>query len=109
MTHLEFNCSDEKAVALIRASRLYDEGVMPAEWISVKERMPNADGEYLVFQHGYSGYKFVRTASFNVCYSGTDDDMHGKTVWYDYDSECGDYELIDITHWMPLPEAPKEE
>ena len=37
MTHLEFTCSDEKVVALLQASRLYDEGVKPVEWISVKE------------------------------------------------------------------------
>ena len=27
MTHLEFHCSDEKATALLKAARLYDEGV----------------------------------------------------------------------------------
>lgn len=27
MTHLEFYCSDEKATALLKAARLYDEGV----------------------------------------------------------------------------------
>lgn len=27
MTHIEFHCSDEKATALLKAARLYDEGV----------------------------------------------------------------------------------
>jgi hypothetical protein len=27
MTHLEFHCSSEKATALLKAARLYDEGV----------------------------------------------------------------------------------
>lgn len=38
MTHLEFDCSDEKATALLRAARLFDEEkelqpVKHAEWL----------------------------------------------------------------------------
>ena len=29
--------------------------------------------------------------------------------FYTYDSEYGYYEVTDITHWMPIPPAPKEE
>ena len=44
MNRLEINCRDEKALFLIEASRLYDEGlrVLP-EWIPCSERLPFAE------------------------------------------------------------------
>lgn len=95
MTHLEFNCSDEKAVALIRASRLYDEGVMPTEWISVDERLPEEreDVAILIRLDGCIYYRVGWWRGENV-------------EWM----QAG-LGLIEgtVTHWMPLPEPPKEE
>ncbi len=65
------------------------------KWISVKDRLPEVDVEILFF----CGTRI----------------RFGEYVWYglnegDYrwrDAVFGDY-LIDITHWMPLPEPPKD-
>ena len=54
------------------------------EWISVEERLPDQDGKYLV----YTGRGFVLTA-------------------YYYETNAFGFEFWDVTHWMPLPEAPK--
>ena len=61
MTHLEFDCSDEKALFLLKAARLYDEGLrnLP-EWISCNERMPEEAGSYLVTTRTISGIRYVR-------------------------------------------------
>ena len=69
-----------------------------AEWISVKDRLPErnklvlvravstARGGNITFVGAYDGFWFLQTAA----------DTIGLTIQY------------DITHWMPLPEPPKE-
>lgn len=62
------------------------------EWISVKDRLPDKDGQYLVYGLG------VTVAFLNMrdeCW----DDADGDDYWKDLDY---------FTHWMPLPEAPHE-
>lgn len=55
-------------------------------WIPVAERLPREDGFTLIFTaHGHAG----------VCYF--------TNGWW------GGYDRDGITHWMPLPEPPKEE
>lgn len=68
------------------------------EWISVKDRLPDRDGNYLCcFQTGY-----IYT------------EMYDNNGFYDYEPEfiSTEYEKIYhnniVTHWMPLPEPPKE-
>jgi len=62
-------------------------------WIPVTERLPEEDGMYLV--HGKwsaSGRKVTDTCEFYV------HDGYFRAAWN-----------FDVTHWMPLPEPPKEE
>lgn len=73
----------------------------PNEWVSVEERLPEENGEYIV------------TACDEGCPAG-------EGIWYDtvvvfaeyYDgcwtwNDGTEYDLTDIvTHWMPLPEPP---
>lgn len=60
-----------------------------SEWISIDERLPEEDVRVLVYINSERSYtKF-----------DTDRLKEGKWVrWYS-----------DVTHWMPLPEAPKGE
>lgn len=64
---------------------------MENNWISVKERLPEDDSYYLTFttEHTFEVYRY-------------DGDGEWVTDW-------GDTANHDITHWMPLPEPPKEE
>lgn len=81
------------------------------QWISVKERMPEKKDSYLVVKDLFGdkieticGFtKNLRDVSF------VDFDGNTNPGWYDYDSEYGYFEVNNVTHWMPLPEAPKEE
>ena len=73
----------------------------PNEWVSVEERLPEGNGEYIV------------TACDEGC-------PVGEGIWYDtvvvfaeyYDgcwtwNDGTEYDLTDIvTHWMPLPVPP---
>lgn len=62
------------------------------KWISVKEKLPENDYNYLVF-----------TSDRNDAVIAT---YYGDGEWLEYDST----NLIPlVTHWMPLPEPPKED
>jgi hypothetical protein len=67
------------------------------KWISVKDRLPESliDKDYLVCDN-FSNLAPLSTASYF------------KGEWFDYK---GDKHLYseDITHWMPLPEPPKQD
>ena len=70
-------------------------------WISVKDRLPNCNGIYLVWRPHYFGGEIGEPA---FCY------FDGLNTWHD--SYGVDFERIlnpdDVTYWMPLPEPPKE-
>lgn len=63
-------------------------GITVQEWVSVKDRLPETSGLYAISKYNvptlawYTGkdWRFANTAAV----------------------------VNDITHWMPLPEAPKE-
>ena len=79
------------------------------EWISVKERLPELEQEVLVYAVGKE--------------SGFEDDAHiaisMRYVFHIFTWDKGveewqapwDYfnRNYEVTHWMPLPEPPKEE
>ena len=69
-----------------RAEALYNAGYRKQEWISVDERLPEIEGTYLA----YTSRRTIEIAHFYPYY------VNGKPQ-FDY----------WITHWMPLPEAPK--
>lgn len=91
------------------------------KWISVKHRLPNDYGAVLVTwvnrnpEWYYANIKdtpFVGAAHY---YPKTKRWYWYSNVTEDYLAEYGDSEFdridkdIDITHWMLLPEPPKEE
>ena len=73
------------------------------KWISVKDRLPDNGGDYLVYfipdifwdrpHPSLNGYVDIKQF-----------DIRRKEF---YDSQCWDYLGESITHWMPLPEPPE--
>ena len=63
-----------------------------SEWISVKERLPDKKGEYLV--------------AVNRTSNGKPRGQTVNTAWYGYRHDGGFHEAI--THWMPLPDPPAQ-
>lgn len=82
------------------------------EWISVKDKLPNKNGKYLCCYRLYAfGSKSIGIYSFAKNLRKVDKydfKSENRAGWYDYDSEWGYYERNNVTHWMPLPELPKE-
>lgn len=68
------------------------------QWISVKDRLPNKSGSYLVVP-AKGGIDILRYSSkyklFNALDFGTQKDA--------------EFTQLKCTYWMPLPEPPEEE
>lgn len=79
-----------------------------SEWVSVKEALPE-NGRYLTCSV-WAGKQMIDIDSFSTDRSKVDDyDMRGLGAgFYNQHSESGYYPVDDVTHWMPLPEPPKE-
>lgn len=83
------------------------------KWISVTERLPEEDGKYLT---AYKLNTIPPTPWIEACWFAKNlrkvdkyDFPKKKPGFYNNDSEYGYFEVSGITHWMPLPEPPKEE
>lgn len=73
-----------KTEHLILAEHLYNAGYRKQEWISVEDRLPNKYTLVLIFVEGEIRLDYI----------------DGYGTWHENF-------LYRVTHWMPLPEAPK--
>lgn len=81
------------------ADHLIANGVTVQEWVPVAERLPALGERVLIFNlESVNQYT-------SVCF--LEKDEHEGFWW----CECGGDYLApgDVTHWMPLPEPPKED
>lgn len=78
------------------------------EWISVKDRLPEKDGEYLCIIEG-SICIFDFTKDLYTIDKYAFNKSKSNSGFYDFDRDLGYYEHTRVTHWMPLPEPPKGE
>ena len=70
-----------------------------SDWISIEEKLPPLDGQYLVFiSYIRDGniYKRIKVARFNKSTNHKISHFYGNQT----------FKTKDITHWMPLPSAP---
>ena len=69
------------------------------KWISVQDRLPEPNCVVLAYGEGEIGLAAIQ--KLQSAFAG------GDTIWIDVCGAWGDLRQ-DITHWMPLPEPPKE-
>ena len=113
-----FNCEecpefkyakDDKCRMAFIADHLIANGVTVQRWIPVSERLPESNGAYLV----HAGRRYIDCVRFaKDLYAIDPYDFairKGKSGFYIYDSEYGFDVYEGVTHWMPLPEPPKED
>lgn len=101
-------CSNKELSEI--ACSLIANGVTVNEWRPASEP-PKEDGSYLVSLTSFSGkHTWQDVCKFANNLEKVDAfDFKGikRAGWYSY--KDGDYyEIDDITHWMPLPQPPKE-
>ena len=97
-----------------RLAAYEDTGFTPAEvqqmrWIPVEERLPEEEGTYAVCVDGevkWDAYCMFGGKGRWLCYDG-----RLNALYIDpYSSESTrEPPYPSVTHWMPLPKAPKEE
>ena len=77
------------------ADHLIANGVTVQEWISVKDRLPEESGKHLVFGRTFGNKK----PQIWICECIS----IGRVMGW-----CNSAKNPVVTHWMPLPEPPKE-
>lgn len=79
------------------------------EWISVKDRLPDDGQRCLCCQViAYNGTGYHGLYYFHIS-KVSESGQRIENAFWGNDSEWGDYFMDNITHWMPLPELPKEQ
>ena len=81
--------------ALAIAQHLIDHGVTGQEWISVKDRLPEAGGYVVCIAKRSPFSRFMPMVA-----------RIEKNGWVNPITE---QYILEVTHWMPLPEPPKGE
>lgn len=94
-------------------AKMYMQGVRPVypvkqkdEWISVKDKLPDIDGYYLVTEkHPY--HNSITIVHFTKDLKSIDEfDFYNKSGpgWYVFDGEYGYIEVTSVVAWQLLPE-----
>ena len=115
-----------------QADHLIAHGVTVQEWISVKDRLPENGVHVLLCceVHGYGGEivgKYIcdgyyaeankivaygASSDYACDYSEEDDEFYLCEGWYETVKNCDNFNSVAVedfvTHWMHLPEPPKE-
>ena len=83
-----------------------------SEWISVKDKLPEKPGHYLVLTN--VNYWHGGCMDKNPEFFGTTKGYEGTTMsvldcFFDSTLSWNRVPNCHVTHWMPLPEPPKEE
>ena len=81
------------------AEELYKAGFCKQEWISVEDRLPEEDGTYITFTNAKGKSEGV------IAQSLVTKTIRGNTIRrWEWQTRISPWV---VTHWMPLPEAPK--
>ena len=78
------------------------------EWIKCSDKLPDKDGEYLVYisDRVWSGAMILW---FTNDFSQLDGDLYyPHKGFYESDPEYGYMEYKEVAHWMLLPEPPED-
>lgn len=80
-----------------------------SEWISVKDRLPRKQGKYLTVIGNPLG-EYILLLWFHPTAEKVSYEFMGNKnpIFYESDSEWGNITYDNVTHWMPLPELPKD-
>lgn len=107
-------CPHENCVLCQQAAEAIEELSKP-RWIPVAERLPENGGYYLVYLRPFTGETDIGPVSEEWAYATEMYFNKGQMLW---DNGNESYNAVlsavnteteyHITHWMPMPEPPKE-
>lgn len=94
--HTEFRLTVEQVKQLLQWLEDYKRLQSVSSWIPCSERMPNEPGTHVMVTDGVhimeSWYELI----------------DGEMLWVDNYTMYVNINFGEVTHWMPLPEPPKE-
>lgn len=78
-------------------------------WISVKERLPEEDGEYLIgWANSDEMYLSCFTRDcFGMSFGLRDEEQEHRPAWYYIDDEWGEVEWDNVEYWTEKPAPPE--
>ncbi len=74
-----------------------------SEWIPVSESYPEDETPVLILHRGEPRFGEIRWE-----YPTFEETFEAFKHWDDPYDDGKDWDWVDVTHWMELPEAPKE-
>jgi hypothetical protein len=89
-------CVTDAGYMLSKAGFLAGYQAAAPQWISVKDRLPENNGPILMWSGRLEDVPTCAAAGYELWNWSTEYSPH-------------DFRLSAITHWMPLPQPPKEE
>lgn len=78
------------------------------DWISVKDHLPTENGDYLVARDCFGLYRYYEAVSWANDLSELDKEdfpskyYKGVSGFYDFNGECGYYEVSDVLAWCKV-------
>lgn len=99
----EIDCAIEGLKALQAENDRLKKEVQQMRWIPVEERLPEENVTVLAFNADPHAEKYVLARYRTV--------VHLGCCWCQFDQEYDSWcaSCWKVTHWMPLPQPPKEE
>lgn len=92
----------------VTAKQLIDEQPTVYSWISVKDRLPGIDEDVLILYES----KVLHDTGYAITCLKDSIYFAGKRIQYQTPQWCQPWQYFGennvVTHWMPLPEPPKE-
>ena len=87
-------CKEQRTRCKMCELQMYRDGIIKnSDWISVDERLPGVSGKYICCVKDKRGNTWTVPADWSL----------EMKMWF---GEFGEIKNM-VTHWMPLPEAPK--
>jgi len=78
------------------------------EWISIKDKLPKPEKVVLVVHKNFGVQMGYLYAKARQCKNRWHVFVRHELEWaITYVSKSGDFEHLEISHWMPLPKSPK--
>ncbi len=90
---------------LIMVYFVYKKNKQIMEWIKIKDKLPKFKTDVLCFCSEYDGEIAIGQLDQSN-YVHTKDGIDSQNDWSIY-SSIGEMKCYHVTHWMPLPKAPK--
>jgi hypothetical protein len=87
----------EQPLFYLKNNIIFTKKTKKMKWISVKDELPENDFDENIVSYKHNDYRIVTVASYD-----------SETNTFKEVTSSFSYQIDNVTHWMPLPEPPKQ-